>query len=52
MQKSQVEIQDIFNKLSPQGRLEWENAALKAQNEVLTERIAELEQQDGNELSE
>tara|TARA_R100000742_G_C4275984_1_gene96770 strand:+ start:1990 stop:2148 length:159 start_codon:yes stop_codon:yes gene_type:complete len=52
MQKSQIEIQDIFNKLSPQGKLEWENAALKAQIEVLTERLTELEQQDGNELSE
>ncbi len=48
----QIDIQTVLSKLSPQGRLEWENAALKAQIEVLTERIAELEQQDGNELSE
>ena len=47
-----IDIQTVLNKLSPQGRLEWENATLKAQIEVLTERLIELEQQDGNELSE
>ena len=48
----QIDIQTVLSKLSPQGRLEWENATLKAQIEVLTERLIELEQQDGNELSE
>ena len=48
----QIDIQTVLNKLTPQGRLEWENATLKAQIEVLTERLIELEQQDGNELSE
>jgi hypothetical protein len=50
--KPQIEIQNVVDKLSPQGRLEWENAALRAQIEVLTERLTELERQDGNELPE
>tara|TARA_R100000458_G_scaffold53642_1_gene56105 strand:+ start:616 stop:771 length:156 start_codon:yes stop_codon:yes gene_type:complete len=48
----QIDIQTVLSKLSPQGRLEWENATLRAQIDVLTEKLIKLEQQDGNELSE
>ena len=48
----QIDIQTVIDRLTPMGRLEWENGALRAQIEVLTETITELERQDGNELSE